>query len=68
MSSVADELERLALAVQFLVPSRSDPEHFHIAKSEIVHALRDLAQRSEHGGRRWFRNDRPRGPEKSETA
>lgn len=53
------ELERLALAVQFLMPSHTDPERFHLDKSEIVHALRDLAQRAGQGGHRWWRSDRP---------
>lgn len=57
---LATELERLALAVQFLSVSRKDPEAFHIERSEIVHALRGLAQRGEHGGRRWWRSDRRR--------
>lgn len=52
------ELERLATAVQFLLPSHGDPERFHIEKSEIVNALRDLAQRSGQGGRRWWASDR----------
>ncbi|TWG94095.1 hypothetical protein L598_003900000040 [Mesorhizobium sp. J18] len=58
MYSVAEELERLALAVQFLAPSRSDPEKFHLEKSEIVNALRDLAQRGQQGGRRWWRSEK----------
>jgi hypothetical protein len=57
--TISDELERIALAVQFLAPSHGDPERFHVDKADIVHALRDLAQRSDKGGRRWFRNDRP---------
>ncbi len=48
-----DELERLALAVQFLNISRTDPERFHIDKSEIVHALRELAGKVD--GRRQLR-------------
>jgi hypothetical protein len=59
VSSVSAELERLALAVQFLAPSRHDPEKFHIDKSEIVNSLRDLAARNGSGGRRWWRSDRP---------
>jgi hypothetical protein len=66
--TITEELERIALAVQFLAPSHGDPERFHVDKADIVHALRDLAQRGEQGGRRWFRNDRPGRPEKSATA
>lgn len=58
---MTEELERLALAVQFLAPSHGDPEAFHIAKSEIVNALRDLAQRQRGGGKRWWRNDKAGG-------
>jgi hypothetical protein len=66
--TISEELERLALAVQFLSVSHKDPEAFHIERSEIVNALRDLAQRSDKGGRRWFRNDRPGRAEKSPAA
>jgi hypothetical protein len=59
VSSVSAELERLAIAVQFLAPSRHDPEKFHIDKSEIVNSLRDLAARNGNGGRRWWQSDRP---------
>ena len=55
---MTEELERLALAVQFLAPSHGDPEAFHIAKSEIVNALRDLAQRHRGGGKRWWRSEK----------
>jgi len=58
VSSVSAELERLALAVQFLAPCRHDPERFHIDKSEIVNSLRDLAARNGNGGRRWWRSDK----------
>jgi hypothetical protein len=59
MRDVAVELERLALAVQFLRVSHTNPEAFHEEKSEIVNALRDLAQRGGKGGRRWWRSDKP---------
>lgn len=55
---MTEELERLALAVQFLAPAPGDPEAFHIAKSEIVNALRDLAQRHRGGGKRWWRSEK----------
>ncbi|OQM77568.1 hypothetical protein BFN67_01655 [Pseudaminobacter manganicus] len=53
------ELERIALAVQFLFPSHTDPERFHVDKSEIVRSLRDLAAQSDGGGHRWWSSDRP---------
>lgn len=65
---MTEELERLALAVQFLAPSHGDPEAFHIAKSEIVNALRDLAQRHRGGGKRWWRGDKAGGDLKSGPA
>lgn len=67
MFSVREELERIALAVQFLSVSRKDPEAFHIERSEIVNALRDIAQRSDKGGRRWWRSDKA-GPSESVAA
>ncbi len=65
---ITEELERIALAVQFLRVSHTNPELFHEEKSEIVNALRDLAQRSEKGGRRWFRSDKAGRDSKSATA
>ena len=58
--SQAEQLERLALAVQFLAPCRSDPEKFHTDKSEIVGALRRLAADMQRGPR----NKRMRRSEK----
>lgn len=54
----SDELERLALALQMLAPNDAN---YWSRRHAIICALRDLAQRGEHGGRRWFRNDRPGG-------
>lgn len=40
----AQSLDRLADRVRLLVPSRHNPEAFHIEKSEIEHSLRQLAR------------------------
>ncbi len=38
-------LAELADRIRRLVPSRSDPERFHVEKSEIEHELRRLARK-----------------------
>lgn len=56
---MSEELEKLALAVQFLRVSHTDPERFHEEKSEIVHKLRELAAKAEgRRERKWFAADR----------
>ena len=44
--SEAATLISLADRVRRLCPSRTDPEQFHLEKSEIEHALRRLARES----------------------
>ena len=46
-----DALRDLAHQVRRLLPHWSDPEKFHVAKSDIADQLRRLAQRAE-GDRR----------------
>lgn len=53
---LADELERAVLALQMLAPN--DANYF-ARRHSIICALRDIAEHSDKGGRRWFRNDRP---------
>lgn len=44
-SGIAEDLETLAARLRQLVPSHRDPEAFHVAKSDLVDALRRLAAR-----------------------
>jgi hypothetical protein len=44
--SEATALIDLANRIRRLAPSRTDPESFHLEKSEIEHALRRLARES----------------------
>ena len=39
-----ERLRELARRVDANVPSRHDPEAFHVEKSEIAHALRNIAR------------------------
>jgi hypothetical protein len=55
---LANYLRDLAERVARLAPSRTDPERFHIDKSELVDALRKLARDS----------DRPPPPPPAHTA
>lgn len=40
-----EELLTLAKLVQFNIPSRLQPEQFHIVKDDVVYRLRKLARR-----------------------
>lgn len=42
-----EELLKLAKIVQFNIPSRHQPEQFHIVKDDVVYRLRKLARRPE---------------------
>ena len=44
--SLSPEIEAIADRVRRLLPSRHDPERFHVEKDEIERELRRLARRS----------------------
>jgi hypothetical protein len=53
--SLAEELERLALALQMLAPN--DANYF-ARRHAIICGIRDLAAKGERGGRRWWASDK----------
>lgn len=50
-ADMADQLRDLARRVRHLLPSRHDPEAFHVAKDEIEQELRLLARTAGKEGR-----------------
>lgn len=49
MSNLAERIEELARRVKVNLPSNSNPEQFHVEKSEIEHELQRIARRLKEG-------------------